>query len=235
MTDNQDQLIKKAVDKALQGDMDAVNNIENRVTRSKAKAALVKAKREAAKISPKPSSKEKSEETGSELKPAPQSPNQQFAGIIANQFPKTVDEELSSETHIQLHSGKWLDIAQYLRDDPTCLFDSLQCITGVDLGENGGLEVRYNLHSMTHRHVIEIRIACTGKNPKIPSVEAVWRIGDWFERETYDMFGIEFQGHRDLRRILLPDDWEGWPLRKDYEVQETYHGIVVPKVKEGWE
>ena len=73
------------------------------------------------------------------------------------------------------------------------------------------------------------------KNQKIPSVEGIWRIGDWFERETYDMFGIEFQGHRDLRRILLPDDWEGWPLRKDYEVQETYHGIVVPKVKEGWE
>ena len=235
MTDNQDQLIKKAVDKALQGDMDAVNNIENRVTRSKAKAALVKAKREAAKTSAEPSSEEKSKESGPELKPAPQSPNQKFADIIASQFPKTVDEELSSETHIQLHSEKWLDIAQYLRDDPTCLFDSLQCITGVDLGEDVGLEVRYNLHSMTHRHVIEIRIACTGKNPKIPSVEAVWRIGDWFERETYDMFGIEFQGHRDLRRILLPDDWEGWPLRKDYEVQETYHGIVVPKVKEGWE
>ena len=88
---------------------------------------------------------------------------------------------------------------------------------------------------MTHLHVIEIRIACAVKNPTIPSVETVWRIGDWFERETYDMFGIEFQGHRDLRRILLPDDWEGWPLRKDYEVQETYHGIVVPKVKEGWE
>ena len=88
---------------------------------------------------------------------------------------------------------------------------------------------------MAHRHSIEIRIACAGKNPKIPSVESVWRIGDWFERETYDMFGIEFQGHRDLRRILLPDDWDGWPLRKDYEVQETYHGIMVPKVKEGWE
>ena len=235
MTDNQEQLIQEAVEKALQGDMDAVNNIEDRVTRSKAKAALVKAKREAAKTSAEPSSKEKSGESGSESIPTPQSPNQQFAGIIASQFPKTVDEELSSETHIQLQSEKWLDIAQYLRDDPACLFDSLQCITGVDLGEDFGLEVRYNLHSMTHLHVIEIRIACAVKNPTIPSVETVWRIGDWFERETYDMFGIEFQGHRDLRRILLPDDWEGWPLRKDYEVQETYHGIVVPKVKEGWE
>ena len=235
MTDNQEQLIKEAVEKALQGDMDAVNNIEDRVTRSKAKAALVKAKREAAKTSAEPSTKEKSEESGSESKSVPRSPNQQFAGIIASQFPKTVDEELSSETHIQLQSEKWLDIAQYLRDDPVCLFDSLQCITGVDLGEDVGLEVRYNLHSMTHRHVIEIRIACLGKNPKIPSVEAVWRIGDWFERETYDMFGIEFQGNRDLRRILLPDDWECWPLRKDYEVQVTYHGIMGPKVKEGWE
>ena len=95
MTDNQDQLIKKAVEKALQGDMDAVNNIEDRVTRSKAKAALVKAKREAAKTSAEPSSEEKSKESGPELKPAPQSPNQKFADIIASQFPKTVDEELS--------------------------------------------------------------------------------------------------------------------------------------------
>ena len=72
-------------------------------------------------------------------------------------------------------------------------------------------------------------------NPDIPSVESIWRVADWFERETYDMFGINFTGHRDLRRILLPEDWDGWPLRKDYEEQETYHGIVVPKVKEGWE
>ena len=235
MTDNQEQLIKEAVEKALQGDMDAVNNIEDRVTRSKAKAALIKAKREEAKTSAESSPEEKHEESSGESKPVPQSPNQQFANIIASQFPKTVDEELSSETHIQLQPGKWFDIAQYLRDDSACLFDSLQCITGVDLGEGSGLEVRYNLHSMTHRHAIEIRIACAGANPKVPSVETVWHIGDWFERETYDMFGIEFQGHRDLRRILLPDDWEGWPLRKDYEVQETYHGIMVPKVKEGWE
>ena len=88
---------------------------------------------------------------------------------------------------------------------------------------------------MTHLHAIEVRIICSRNNAKVPSVESIWRIGDWFERETYDMYGIEFDGHRDLSRILLPEDWEGWPLRKDYDVQETYHGIVVPKVKEGWE
>ena len=99
----------------------------------------------------------------------------------------------------------------------------------------GSLESRYNLHSMKHLHKIEVRIKVTNDKPNIPSVEQVWRVADWFERETYDMFGINFIGHRDLRRILLPEDWEGWPLRKDYQEQETYHGIVVPKVKEGWE
>ncbi len=102
MTDNQEQLIQEAVEKALQGDMDAVNNIEDRVTRSKAKAALVKAKREAAKTSAEPSSEDKSEESATESKPAPLSLNQKIAGIIASQFPGTVDEESSSETHIRL-------------------------------------------------------------------------------------------------------------------------------------
>ncbi len=122
-----------------------------------------------------------------------------------------------------------------MRDVPACLFDSLHCVTGVDLGEESELEVRYYLHSMTHRHAVEIRIACARNNPKVPTVETVWHIGDWFERETYDMYGIVFEGHSNMTRILCPEDWEGWPLRKDYEVQETYHGIVVPKVKDGWE
>ena len=104
----------------------------------------------------------------------------------------------------------------------------------MDLGEEG-MDVRYNFHSMTHHHKIEIRISVDSENPRIPSIEQIWRVGDWFEREVYDMYGIIFDGHRDLRRILLPDDWEGWPLRKDYETQETFHGIVVPKVKEEWE
>jgi NADH-quinone oxidoreductase subunit C len=85
---------------------------------------------------------------------------------------------------------------------------------------------------MEHRHKIEVVISHDRETPKVASIEQLWRIGDWFERETYDMFGIVYEGHRDLRRILCPDDWEGWPLRKDYEGQEDYHGIVVPKIKE---
>ena len=88
---------------------------------------------------------------------------------------------------------------------------------------------------MELRHKIEVVISLDRDNPSVESIEQMSRIGDWFERETYDMFGIIYEGHRDLRRILCPDDWEGWPLRKDYQEQETYHGIMVPKIKEGWD
>ena len=100
----------------------------------------------------------------------------------------------------------------------------------MDIGDNK-LDSRYNLHSMKLGHSIEVRIEVSIENPNIPSIEQIWRSGDWFERETYDMYGIKYEGHRDLRRMLLPEDWEGFPLRKDYQEQETYHGIIVKKLK----
>ena len=158
---------------------------------------------------------------------------QKVIKLLHEKFPKSIIENGNND-FIQIDSERWFDIATMLKTEESLLFDSLQCQTGMDMGEDI-LESRYNLHSMDHDHYIEIRIAVPRSNAKVPSVEQIWRIADWFERETYDMFGIEYIGHRDLRRILLPDDWEGWPLRKDYEEQETYHGIMVPKMKEGWE
>jgi len=233
MSEDLDKLISDAVEKALQGDMDVINNIEDRVTRSKAKAALIKAKRLAkaaiAEDAPKPE-----ESKAVEALPAELSLTEKVSAVIAKKFPNTIESD-EENSHIQMKGKNWFEIAQYLRDNPDFLFDSLQCVTGYDFGKNEDLEVRYNLHSMTHNHAIEIRIKTDRNNPKVPSVEKVWRIGDWFERETYDMYGIVFEGHSNMTRILCPEDWEGWPLRKDYEVQETYHGIVVPKVKDGWE
>ena len=230
MSEDKEKIISEAVEKALQGDMDAINNIEDRVTRSKAKAALVKAKR-AKVVSDEDSPKE---DNASESKvEAKINFNQTLCKKISEKFSDSIDGDQNNDW-IQLKSENWLKIAKWLRSDEELFFDSLQCNTGMDLGE-GVLESRYNLHSMKHLHKVEIRIKVSAEKPDIPSVEQVWRVADWFERETYDMFGINFIGHRDLRRILLPDDWEGWPLRKDYEEQETYHGIIVPKVKEGWE
>ena len=230
MSEDKEKIISEAVEKALQGNMDAINNIEDRVTRSKAKAALVKAKR-AKVVSDEDSTKE---DNASESKVEEKiNFNQTLYIKISEKFSDSIDGEPNNDW-IQLKPENWLKIAKWLKSDEELSFDSLQCNTGMDLGE-GVLESRYNLHSMKHLHKVEIRIKVSAEKPDIPSVEQVWRVADWFERETYDMFGINFIGHRDLRRILLPDDWEGWPLRKDYEEQETYHGIIVPKVKEGWE
>ena len=233
MSADQEKLIAELVEKGLAGDMEPINAIEDRVLRSKAKAALAKAKR-AAKVAAAsaPADEKLAEEPPADTTPS-DNPNQKFGKMIEDKFPGSLDADLN-DTHIQLKPDNWFDIATWLKSEPSLHFDSLQCQTGMDLGDNI-LEARYNFHSMTHDHKIEIRIAVTRDKPNIPSIEQIWRIGDWFERETYDMFGFHFDGHRDHRRMLLPEDWEGYPLRKDYEVQETYHGIVVPKVKEGWE
>ncbi len=233
MSADQEKLIAELVEKGLAGDMDEINAIEDRVLRGKVKSALAKAKRAAKTATTAAPAKEKRvAETIADTPPS-DNPNRKFGQIIEDAFQGSLDAELN-DTHIQLKPDNWFEIAKWLKSEPSLHFDSLQCHTGMDVGENM-LEARYNLHSMTHNHKIEIRIAVSREKANIPSIEQIWRIGDWFERETYDMFGIFFDGHRDHRRMLLPEDWEGYPLRKDYEVQETYHGIAIPKVKEGWE
>ncbi len=154
--------------------------------------------------------------------------------ILADKFPGAVLES-EDESILVLAPESWPDIATFLKTADEFYFDSCMCITGVDLGPEQQLEVRYNLHSMKYNHKIEIRIAVDRENPEIPSVALVWRMADWFEREVYDMYGIKFSGHPDLRRMLLPEDWEGYPLRKDYEEPDAYHGIIIPKIKEIWE
>ena len=236
MTDSKEKLIATLVNKGLDGDMDAVNACEDKMIRAKAKAMIVKVGKGTAERPPMPVTTAVNDapsdvpEHSSSIE-INKDVNQKVKDMIEKEFPGSTTE---GESYIQLHPQKWFEIASWLKTEESLLFDSLQCQMGIDIGDDN-LESRYNLHSMKYDHYIEVRITVKRSDPKIPSVEQIWRIADWFERETYDMLGIEFIGHRDLRRILLPDDWEGWPLRKDYQEQETYHGIVVPKVKEGWE
>ncbi|MBT3216945.1 MAG: NADH-quinone oxidoreductase subunit C [Candidatus Marinimicrobia bacterium] len=211
--------------------MDAINSIEDRSVRAKAKASLVKAKR-AAKAQQKSDAPAESDSPNQQETAETQSP---LSILLNSTYPDEIIEVLDEGKTIQLHPKQWNEIATFLRDHPEALLDQMECLTGVDLGTEDALQVRYNLHSMKHRHKIEIRINTNRDKPEIPSVETIWRMTDWFEREAYDMYGIVFTNHRDLRRLLCPEDWEGWPLRKDYEEPETYHGIMVPKVKEGWE
>ena len=126
---------------------------------------------------------------------------------------------------IQVKAETVAAICEFLSDSEGLKFESLMCLSGVDYPDR--LTVVYHLFSTTHRHKIVLKADVGREDPHVPTVEHVWRVANWHERETYDMFGIVFDGHSDLRRILCPDDWEGFPLRKDYEAQEFYRGIKV--------
>ncbi len=143
---------------------------------------------------------------------------------------------------VSVNPLKIKEICIFLYYDKSLSFDSLMCLSAVDdaNGEkvkderdietiNGGtLSIYYSLDSIKLRHKITLKISVPRENPETYSVESVWKCADWHEREAYDMFGIKFIDHPDLRRILLPDDWEGYPLRKDYLVPEFYQGMKVP-------
>lgn len=107
-------------------------------------------------------------------------------------------------------------------------FDMLSCLTGLDNGpETGTMEVIYNLYSVPFEMGLMIKVKLDRNKPEVSTISDIWKTADWHEREAYDMYGIKFVNHPDLRRILLPADWEGYPLRKDYQHQEYYRGIKV--------
>ena len=115
-----------------------------------------------------------------------------------------------------------------LRETEALWFDLFECLSGVDHGpEAGEMEVVYHLCSVVHEHRLVLRVRVPREAPEVPSVASIWPAANWHEREAYDLLGLRFAGHPDLRRILLPDDWEGHPLRKDYQEAESYHGILI--------
>tara|TARA_Y100001960_G_scaffold330385_1_gene424280 strand:- start:524 stop:1009 length:486 start_codon:yes stop_codon:yes gene_type:complete len=128
----------------------------------------------------------------------------------------------------------WSDIAKLLKNDANLSFDYLMCISSYDKGDNKTYGVAYNFYSNEKAHYLEIRIEVED-GVSVPSISSLWRAADWHEREAYDMMGIHFEGHPNLKRILLADDWEGHPLRKNYKEPNYYHGLPVPKDKSYWE
>lgn len=125
------------------------------------------------------------------------------------------------------------DVCLEVRNNPLTYFDFLSCLTGVDHGaEDGRFEVVYHLSSIPYQLQLTLKISkihdrASEELPSFKSVADVYRTAEWHEREAYDLVGIFFEGHPDLRRILLPDDWEGYPLRKDYTNAEYYKGIKI--------
>jgi NADH-quinone oxidoreductase subunit C len=121
-------------------------------------------------------------------------------------------------------AGRRIDkVCLYGRVEPDLRFDFCVSISGVDTGET--LTCVYHLYSYSLRHALVLKAATPRAEAKLPSCVPVWAVADWYEREIYDLFGVEFAGHPDLRRLLLPEDWPGHPMRKDWKEPATYNGI----------
>jgi len=129
---------------------------------------------------------------------------------------------------VKVHPLDLKNVCATLHQHPSAFFDMLSCITVLDNGpENGTLDVVYNVYSIPFNHHLALKVTLPRDTAEVDSVEEIWKTANWHEREAFDMFGITFKGHPDLRRILLPADWEGHPLRKDYTHQDYYRGVKV--------
>lgn len=130
-------------------------------------------------------------------------------------LPSATFEETGEWLTITVEPPEWKQFAKQLRFTDELNFDYLFCVTCVDWKTH--FTMVYHLTSTTHRHAVVIKIKLNRDNPEIETVSDIWRTAEFHEREAYDLFGVKFLNHPDLRRLFLTDTWKGWPLRKDYE------------------
>ena len=150
--------------------------------------------------------------------------------LIKEHFPDAVESTNENATPkcIVITSSQIYEVCELLHRSKETYFDTLSCLTGIDNGsEASSMEVLYNLYSIPYDLHLMLSVKLDRAHPVVRSVTGIWRGANWHEREAFDLLGIHFEGHPDLRRILLPNDWEGHPLRKDYVEPELYHGIKV--------
>jgi NADH-quinone oxidoreductase subunit C len=167
-----------------------------------------------------------------------------LAALLEHHFPGRLTFPVTpGDPYVVVPADHLVEVCRFVRDDPRLACEVLNCISGVDYLETDPkkvaralfephLEVVYHLSSFRHRHRFVLKVLLPrwldnvpGRLPELPSVSSLWDTAVWHEREVYDLSGVWFVGHPDLTRILLADDWEGHPLRKDYVYPLEYHGI----------
>ncbi len=156
----------------------------------------------------------------------------EITDLLAAQFGLELQTNTQNpQPYLIIPTNQLVAVCQFLRDDERLFFDLLACVTAIDNGpEANTMEVIYNLTSIPYEHNLMLKVVVPrningSKLPSVPSIAHIWRTADWHEREAFDLVGIQFDNHPDLRRILLPTDWVGHPLRTDYQEVEQYHGI----------
>ena len=140
--------------------------------------------------------------------------NEELKIKLTEFFPSTTFEEGEWLTFL-VDPSNWKNVAKQLRATDGFDFDYLFCVTCVDWKTH--LSMVYHLTSTIHLHTVVVKSKIDRNNPEIETVSDIWRTAEFHEREVYDLFGVKFLNHPDLRRLFMTDDWKGWPLRKDYE------------------
>jgi len=165
----------------------------------------------------------------------------QIVETLKIKFPDAIENvrEFRGEFTVRVKPDALVEMCAFLRDDPGCAFDILSDVSGVDYyPEEPRFGVNYHLTSTKFRRQLRLKVRVSGpaSAPRVPTVTSVWPGANWFERETHDLFGVTFDGHPDLRRILLPQDFRGHPLRRDEplvqeEVQFTHNFDEIDRAK----
>ncbi|WP_141260861.1 NADH-quinone oxidoreductase subunit C, partial [Brevibacillus reuszeri] len=191
---------------------------------AKAKAAAAAKAKAAAAAAAKAKAAQTGEATAEEEAPKAPSKNQpyldKYIARITDVFGKDIIEaayinELAKEVPtLTIQNERWHEVAQFLKDDEQLGFEYLSNLHGVDYEDR--LEVYYHFYSYKNRQSVAVKVKTGREESSVASVMDIWHGANWNERETYDLLGIHFPGHSDLRRILMPDEWVGYPLRKDY-------------------
>lgn len=145
------------------------------------------------------------------------------ASLLASRFADGVEEitEALGEITVVARRESLVELMRFLRDEPRFRFNFLSDVSGLDLGEFASprFAVVYHLYSLPLNHRLRVKVFVEEDDARVPTVTGVWKSANWMEREIYDLFGVEFENHPDLRRILMPADYEGHPLRKDFPIK----------------
>lgn len=158
--------------------------------------------------------------------------NQRVLDTLVQQFGNSIvgSGEFRDELTVTVTADAIVDIARFLKDDVDLRFDLLADVCGIDMATpENRFGVIYNLYSLVRKHRVRLKVFTDGENPRVPTVSGVWSAANWAEREAYDMFGIVFTGHPDLRRMYMPDEFEHFPLRKDFPLMGIAGSLPLPK------
>ena len=157
--------------------------------------------------------------------------NERILQKLASQFPGSVEAsaEFRGDLSIQVRKNDLVRVCSFLRSDPELSFDMLIDLLGVDMYRpEGRFEVVYNLYSLKNASYVRLKVLVEEAEPVVPTVTGIWSAANWHERETFDMIGVRFSGHPDLRRLYMPEEFEHHPLRKDFPLLGIPDSLPLP-------